>query len=273
MASIEPPQVRALRDDSGRSVFLVEDDPRRAHLLSDFFRRQRIRVVWERASQAAYLKLASESPDAIFIDSDLPGCSARDFCLRLRGDGNPTPIMVTTSRYRLLDHIAWLGFGADDYLDNESPLILMLARMNALLRRTQAIPQVAESEARMMLFDGMDLNRDALEVRLNGHCIALAPREFRCLWLLVSRAGSVITREEICAATVMGRGTGLRIRSVDVLISRLKEKIQKVEPGFNAIRSVRSRGYKFIAPARGLAAPRHSAGAISAPARELTRAN
>lgn len=248
MSLIDSPPASHRGDHQSLCVFLVESDPARADLICDFLHRDRISVVRETGGRAAYLRLASYAPDLVIIEANASGLCARDFCLRLRADGNLIPIIVTAPRYHLLDHIAALGYGADDYIDTDTPLILLYARLKVLLRRTTNSPLLLEASGGRLRLGRLQLDRHALEIRLDNRSATLTLKEFKCLWVLASQAGTVVTRDDIRNASSTGAGTGNdpNGRSIDVQVSRLKAKINRLDPNFNCIRSVRSRGYMFI---------------------------
>lgn len=225
-------------------ALLVEPDAERADQIAAYLERQHVSVRREARGDAAFAALGEQAPGIVIMAASAPGLNAQDFCRRLRGEGSALPLLVTTDRVDLFDHIVCLELGADDYVASDIPPRLLWARVKSLLRRSSAQPAVPPHGE--IASGDLVLDRRALEARLHGVPVKLTLHEFHCVWALAEQAGSVVSREEI-SRTVNERcgGDPIRGRSVDTQISRLRRKLETVDPNFHRIRSVRARGYMF----------------------------
>ena len=227
------------------TVLLVEPDARHARELSEYLARQRVRVLFETRGDEALRRLADLAPGVVLIAADAPGLGGQEFCRHVRAAHNSVPIVVMANDSDFFSHVLCLELGADDYVANEVPGRLLWARMKVLLRRAVAFDAARQETASALRLGAFTLDRRALEVRLHGQAIALSMNEFNCLWVLAQHAGTVVSREDIRAAVNGSSTAAVHARSVDVHISRLRRKIDRVEPAALRIRSVRSLGYLF----------------------------
>lgn len=183
--------------------------------------------------------LSAQSPDVLVLDVMLPGMDGFAVCRRVR-QISQVPIIMLTARGDVMDRILGLELGADDYLPKPFEPRELVARIQAVLRRTS--PQVATDAVRV---GELELNIAAQTASVRGRPLVLTTAEFALLELLVRSRGRVLTRERILEDT---RGVDWESfdRSVDVLISRLRHKLEDdpKEPRF--IKTVWGKGYLFI---------------------------
>nr|WP_301301050.1 response regulator [Pseudomonas kilonensis] len=222
---------------------IVEDDQRLAELTREYLESNGLRVAIEGDGAVAAARIIAEQPDLVVLDLMLPGEDGLSICRKVRGhyDG---PILMLTARTDDTDQIQGLDLGADDYVCKPVRPRLLLARIQALLRRSEPEPSAAQKPRRLQF--GPLVVDDALrEAWLQGDGIELTSAEFDLLWLLVSNAGRILSREEIFTA-LRGIGYDGQDRSIDVRISRIRPKIGDDPDHPRLIKTIRSKGYLFV---------------------------
>ncbi|SFW84360.1 MULTISPECIES: response regulator transcription factor [Pseudomonas] len=233
-------------------VLIVEDDQRLAELTREYLESNGLRVAIEGDGAVAAARIIAEQPDLVVLDLMLPGEDGFSICRKVREhyDG---PILMLTARTDDTDQIQGLDLGADDYVCKPVRPRLLLARIQALLRRSEPEPSVAQKPRRLQF--GPLVVDDALrEAWLQGNGIELTSAEFDLLWLLVSNAGRILSREEIFTA-LRGIGYDGQDRSIDVRISRIRPKIGDDPDHPRLIKTIRSKGYLFVPEACADLAP------------------
>jgi two-component system, OmpR family, response regulator RstA len=224
-------------------ILIVEDDQRLAELTREYLESNGLRVAIEGNGAVAAQRIIDEQPDLVILDLMLPGEDGLSICRRVREryDG---PILMLTARTDDSDQIQGLDLGADDYVCKPVRPRLLLARIQALLRRSEPEPAVPPKQRRLEF--GPLVVDDALrEAWLQGNGIELTSAEFDLLWLLVSNAGRILSREEIFTA-LRGIGYDGQDRSIDVRISRIRPKIGDDPDHPRLIKTIRSKGYLFV---------------------------
>ena len=179
----------------------------------------------------------------MILDLMLPGEDGLSICRKVR-DRYDGPILMLTARTDDTDQILGLDLGADDYVCKPVRPRLLLARIQALLRRSEA-PEAAPEKQRRLQFGPLVVDNALREAWLNDNGIELTSAEFDLLWLLVSNAGRILSREEIFTA-LRGIGYDGQDRSIDVRISRIRPKIGDDPDHPRLIKTVRSKGYLFV---------------------------
>jgi two-component system, OmpR family, response regulator len=241
-------------------LLIVDDDKETCTLLSRFLTRHGYRVSVAHYGRAMVQALETARINLIILDLMLPGEDGLTLCRRLRADST-VPIIMLTAMGEETDRIIGLEMGADDYLPKAANPRELLARIRAVLRRSGA-PELGleATKSRILEFGGWRL--DVTQRQLFSPDKALVPlraSEFDLLLALAERPRRVLTRDQLLDLS-RGRAAGSFDRSIDVLISRLRRKIEAdpKEPAF--IRTVRSGGYVFAAAvavvAGGEGAPR-----------------
>ncbi|EDM78864.1 DNA-binding response regulator [Plesiocystis pacifica SIR-1] len=221
----------------GHTILLVEDDQRLADLVAGFLARHGFRVRAVASAEAAEQQFARLRPDLCILDIHLDGpVDGLSLCrgLRARFDG---PLLFLTARVEDEDELASLAAGADDFLRKPVKPEILLARLRALLRRAGPRARVEVGALR--------IDPRAREVRARGQVLALTDAEFDLLCFLATRAGRVVSREELVWGLRGIPYDGLD-RSMDVRVSKLRRKLSG--PGANAatIKSVRGAGYLLV---------------------------
>lgn len=224
-----------------QTILLVEDDRELAELTRDFLQNAGF-VVWhESEGRAARDRILASPPDLIILDIMLPGMNGYTVCREVRPEYNG-PILFLTARDDELDEILGLEMGGDDYVTKPVRPQLLLARVRALLRRTVKRPTASKRVVGDLI---VDANRR--EIRLGERVVDLTTYEFDLLYYLAIRAGEVVSRQDIYQALFNCDYDGVD-RSVDVYISRLRQKLGGDNSTSVSIKTVRSVGYLLSGP-------------------------
>jgi len=221
-------------------ILLVEDDELSAVSLKLYMQKRGFRVEHERRGDRAVERIISLQPDAVVLDCNLPGKDGFDICREVRARYNGA-ILMLTARTEDVEQVLGLGLGADGYLLKPATPHLVLAHITACLRRLQNAPETEPDDYR---FGQFYINRATRTVRLNGNEVFFSTVEFDLLWLLASRAGSVLSRDDI---TIGLRGVeydGIN-RSIDMRVSRLRKVLGDDADNPVRIKTVRGKGYLF----------------------------
>lgn len=223
-------------------VLIVEDDQRLAELTREYLESNGLRVAIEGNGALAAARIIAEQPDLVILDLMLPGEDGLSICRKVR-DRYDGPILMLTARTDDMDQILGLDMGADDYVCKPVRPRLLLARVQALLRRSEP-PQAVVPERRLQ-FGPLVVDNALREAWLHENGIELTSAEFDLLWLLVANAGRILSREEIFTA-LRGIGYDGQDRSIDVRISRIRPKIGDDPIHPRLIKTIRSKGYLFV---------------------------
>lgn len=219
-------------------VFFVEDDPVFADLMTRFLAQHGLEVTHFADGAGVVERVVAGRPDAVILDGTLPTVDGFDVCreLRPRYDG---PILLLTARNEDVDEIVGLTLGADDYIKKPVEPRVLLARLKARLRRRE--PASPGDELR---FGDLVIDRASRTVRIGEAPVELTTAEFDLLWVLASRAGETLSRDELFQATRGVDYDGLD-RSMDMRVSRLRRLLGDDGDPPRLIRTVRGKGYLF----------------------------
>jgi DNA-binding response OmpR family regulator len=223
-----------------RKVLIVEDDSSMAVALKDGFEYEGYNVTVARDGMTG-LKLANEGmPDLMILDVMLPRMSGLDVCRQIRGNGNRLPIIMLTSRGQEIDKVLGLKLGADDYITKPFGFLELMARVEALLRRSNGKDEKLDTYD----FGSVSVNFKRSEVRKGGELVDLSPREFRLLKHFIEHRGEVITRDQLMES-VWDYDNAPLSRTVDMHVAKLRRKIEERpnDPAF--LVTVHRVGYKF----------------------------
>jgi len=226
-------------------IVIVEDDIKLAALIGEFLQSQGMRVELIEDGAGAAERILADPPALVVLDLMLPGEDGLSICRRLREGGFARPILMLTARSDDQDHIQGLEQGADDFVAKPVRPQVLLARIRVLLRRAEA-DTVAAPPTRLT-FGALVIDHTRREAWLNEELIDLTGAEFDLLWLLASNAGRILSREETFVA-LRGIEYDGQDRSIDVRISRIRPKIGDDPDMPRLIKTVRSKGYLFVAP-------------------------
>ena len=222
-------------------VLVVEDNVRLAASIRDYLERQSYEVFIEADGLAVAERYDRLKPDLVVLDLMLPGKDGLTICRELRRHDR-VPILILTAKGENIDQVLGLEMGADDYVVKPVEPRVLLARIEALLRRVRAAP----TEVRDTRLTAGRLAIDAAKrsAMIDGREVELTTGDFDILWLLASRQGSVVTRDEILRV-VRGIDYDGLDRSIDARICRLRRKLQDAGGAESMIKTVRLRGYLF----------------------------
>ena len=231
-------------------ILIVEDDERLAQLTQDYLTNNGYEVHVEHHGGEALAVIDSMQPELIILDVMLPGVDGLSICQQIRSRFQGY-IMMLTARTDDIDQVLGLEMGADDYICKPVQPRLLLARVKAALRSTNTQTEAkagmatgASSDQRYH-FGELVVDNAMREVQLGTQQVELTSAEFDLLWLLVSNAGRVLSREEIFNA-LRGIDYDGQDRSIDVRVSRIRPKIGDDPDHPRLIKTVRSRGYLFV---------------------------
>ncbi len=224
-------------------LLLIDDDQKLARLLTEYLGGQGFEVT--HASDGRRGLTLAEGPlgfDAILLDLMLPGLDGLSVCRKLRADGSRVPVIMLTARGEETDRVVGLELGADDYLPKPFSPRELLARLRALMRRSQPSQEPGEPVRRGELV----LDPRTREVTLRGEPVRVTTYEFELLRLLMLEAGRVMSRDRI-----LDRLKGAEFesfdRSIDVHVSRLRQKLERDPKEPRLIKTVRGVGYLLAA--------------------------
>jgi DNA-binding response OmpR family regulator len=219
-------------------VLLVEDDARLASMVADYLGEAGFRLDVAPNGAEAMRLIAADDFDAVILDLMLPDADGLDLCRGIRAKSD-IPLLMLTARGDPLDRVVGLELGADDYLPKPFEPRELLARLRAILRRRHA-PRSAD----VLRFGRLEIDKDAREVRLDGHRKTMTGHQFSLLLTLAERAGRVLSREALMDLT---KGESLEDfdRSIDVHISRLRAAIEDDPKRPRRILTLRGAGYVF----------------------------
>lgn len=225
------------------SILVVEDDPEIGALIARYLASNELNVVCARDGAAMDLALAERAFDLVVLDLNLPGEDGLSICRRLRTERN-VPIVIVTARGEDIDKILGLEMGADDYLAKPFNPRELLARIRSVLRRaTQAV--ASDSPRETYRFSGWSIDLAARHlIAPDGAKVALTGAEFDLLHALCEHPNRVLSRDQLIGLT-HGPTEGPFERSIDTLVSRLRQKIEVDAKNPRLIQTVRSEGYIF----------------------------
>ena len=229
---------------AARRLLLVEDEPGLVMTMTDRLELEGYEVESVTDANSALQTASANSYDAILLDVMLPGGTGFDVCRTLRQRGVQTPILMLTARGQVIDRVVGLKLGADDYLVKPFEMAELLARIEALLRRTtSAIPAGASAESYRFGDISVDFRR--AEVTKGGQKLELSAREFKLLRYFIEHRGAALTRDELLNE-VWGYNAMPSTRTVDVHIAWLRQKLEDNPKHPQFILTIHGLGYKFV---------------------------
>jgi len=226
-----------------KRILLVEDEPGLQLTLSDRLRSEGYAVEAASDGDTGYERATEETFDLIILDIMLPGKNGFDVCRDLRQAGRTQPILMLTARDQVADKVVGLKLGADDYLTKPFENIELLARVEALLRRSVA--SATSHSTDFYEFGNVSVNFRKSEVMLSGKPVDFSAREFQLLRYFIENRESLLSRDELLN-NVWGYDVTPSTRTVDVHIARLRQKIEANPKYPMHILTVHGMGYKFI---------------------------
>jgi two-component system, OmpR family, alkaline phosphatase synthesis response regulator PhoP len=226
-----------------RRILLVEDEPGLVMTLTDRLVKEGYDVDSAGNGHSALEKIGANF-DLIVLDIMLPYSSGLEVCQELRRRGVKTPVLILTAKSQVLDKVIGLKLGADDYLTKPFEMIELLARLEALLRRSAA-PDPVTALSETFQFGEILVNFRTTEVFRAGNPLKLSAREFKLLRYFVRKVGTTLSREELLNA-VWGYEAMVFTRTVDVHVAWLRQKIEPNPRQPRYIHTVHGHGYRFV---------------------------
>jgi DNA-binding response OmpR family regulator len=226
------------------SILLVEDDLRLSELVSRFLQGNGFHVAIVHRGDEVRPRVQRERPDLVILDIGLPGQDGFSVCRELRPIYS-APILILTARESDIDHVLGLELGADDYVIKPVEPRVLMARVNALLRRSRSSPA---HDAGKLRFGALLINMSARSVTLHEQAITLSGNEFDLLVRLASHAGTVQSRDALYRS-LFGREYDGFDRLLDVRMSHLRRKLGEDAERSERIKTVWGQGYLFVSDA------------------------
>ena len=225
-----------------RRVLVVDDEPHIRAVLRGYLEADGFAVSEAADGEAAVRRLHQDAPDLVLLDVMMPGVDGLDVLRQLRAFSDVYVILVT-ARTEEVDKLVGLGVGADDYVTKPFSPREVTARVKAVLRRSRG---VRDAGAGVLRFEGVTVDRDAREVRVDGTPVALSALEFDVLAALADAPGRVFSRRQLLER-VWGYDFFGDERVVDVHIRNLRARLGDDAAHPRLIATVRGVGYKFVA--------------------------
>ena len=232
------------------NILIVDDDDELCGLVTRYLKSEGFVAESVHSGPQGAEKALNGSYVLVVLDVMLPGMSGFEVLRQIRRK-SAVPVLMLTARGDDVDRIVGLEIGADDYLAKPFNPRELVARIRAVLRRTQATPLAApESEAAHWRVGDVELDIAARVVKRGGETIDLTGAEFDLLTILLRHAGQVVTREEL-VKQVLGRSLTPLDRSIDTLVSNLRRKLGHASDGLERIKSLRGIGYVYTRRSEG----------------------
>ncbi len=224
-------------------ILIVEDDKTLLDVLKYNFAKEGYRVLTASDGVEALDVARKEHPDVIVLDVMLPQMSGFEVCRVLRKEMS-TPILMLTARDEEVDRVVGLDIGADDYMTKPFSMRELMARVRALLRRSEMAETAAPAAKAGIKIGDIDIDTPRHQVMLNGKLLNLTPKEFDLLLFLATNKGLVFSREQLLEK-VWGFDYPGDTRTVDVHMRYLREKIEADPARPTRLLTVRGVGYKM----------------------------
>ena len=225
-------------------VLLIDDDRKHSELMQAYFKRYGINLICAYDSVEGFKKLAREEPDLLLLDVMLPGKDGFEICREVRKTSN-IPIIMLTARGEVIDRVSGLELGADDYIGKPFEPRELVARVQSTLRRSE----ITGPTAGALEFEGLSIDTEARVVCVDDESVNLTSMEYELLVILARRHGRKLSRDDILSE-LRGIDAAILTRSVDIMISRLRQKLgDSVKPP-RFIQTIWGRGYSFVAAPR-----------------------
>jgi len=220
-------------------ILLIDAEPTHGEVLKDLFAQHNFELEIAHTARKGIKILESEKPQLVILDLALPDLSGEELCRAIRAKSK-TPIIILSARDSEIDIVVGLELGADDYLSKPYSNAELMARIRAVLRRTR-------QPAHEVIVDSIEagpvrLDKDWHTVSIRGEIVPFGPREFQLLEALLANAGRVLSRSQL-ADMVWGSREFAVGKSLDVLVKRIRSKIEQDPDNPIHLRTVRGAGY------------------------------
>ena len=217
-------------------LLLIDDDELLGPPLAAYFARAGFELQHATRPSVGLALLRSGGFDAAILDVMLPEMDGFELCRTIRKE-SALPLIMLTARGDVMDRVVGLELGADDYLPKPFEPRELLARIQTVLRRVPA----STSTARLLRFEGIEIDLDRRSVQRQGETVELTSTEFELLALLAAAPHKVFSRDDILASLRGHSAEDIHSRAVDILVSRLRRKLEPLD----CIHTLRNAGYTF----------------------------
>lgn len=221
-------------------ILLIDDDEKLGDLLGTYFQRFDLVLVVAHEPQAGLQMLDKEAPDLVILDVMLPGQDGFEVCRSIRKISS-VPVIMLTARGEVTDRIVGLEIGADDYIPKPFEPRELVARIQNVLRRSGD----SRPQGKQLRYEGLTVDLERRTAELDGATLDLTTMEYQLLALFARNPGTTYTRDEILNE-LRGIDAQLFSRSVDILVSRLRQKLGDTSKQARFIKTVWGTGYAFI---------------------------
>jgi len=225
------------------TILLVDDEESIQKLLTYPLEHEGFQVVQARDGEEALQRFEENAVDLVILDIMLPKLSGLEVCKTLRGEGFDKPIVMLTARGQEIDKVVGLELGADDYVTKPFSIRELLARVRAILRRTEG----SKKRLSRYRFADVELDFETYRAKKGEEPLDLSPREFELLRYLIERKGETVSREKLLE-DVWGYESYPSTRTVDTHIAKLRAKIGDSGSEPRYILTIHGTGYKFVDP-------------------------
>lgn len=226
-------------------ILLIDDEPLLLDALAMAVEDAGHHVISAPDGLAGHAAAAREAPDVIVSDVNMPGLDGFSLCRRLRDEGSTVPILLLTARDGEIDEALGLDLGADDYVVKPLRPRVLVARIEALLRRERL--RRGADRGTPLVAGRLHLDPDRLEARFADAPFETTITEFRMLQALAERKGIVLTRPQLLER-MRGDDSVVVERIVDTYVRRIRRKIESIDPSFDQIETVIGAGYRWRDP-------------------------
>ncbi|CAG0937926.1 Transcriptional regulatory protein OmpR [Gammaproteobacteria bacterium] len=223
-------------------ILLIDDDEKLGELLGAYFRRFDLELIAANHPALGLEYLRKHRPDLVILDVMLPDQDGFQVCREIRRE-SAVPIIMLTARGDVTDRVVGLELGADDYMPKPFEPRELVARVQNVLRR--AAPREEPADQGRLRFRGLEINLERRTVEMEGSSVDLTTMEYQLLVLFASHPGRTFTRDEILNE-LRGIDAQLFSRSVDILVSRLRQKLRDTTRQPRFIKTVWGTGYTFV---------------------------
>ncbi len=220
-------------------LLIIDDDEKLNKLLTDYLGKMGFEVMSATLPSQGLEKLEREAPDLVILDVMLPEMDGFEVCRTIRLSST-IPVIMLTARGEVMDRVVGLEIGADDYLPKPFEPRELVARIQSILRRVQA-----KRSSGVKKIGGLSIDFHKLEVTVDEKPVGLTSSEFECLALLVKNSGKVLNRDQIIEQ-LRGIEWDAFNRSVDITMSRLRQKLGDDPKNPRFIKTIWGTGYLFI---------------------------
>ena len=220
-----------------QTILIVEDERKLANILSDYLKRDGFKAVMIEDGIEVVPWTKANNPDLILLDLMLPNVNGKDICKEIR-TFSKVPIIMVTAMIDEIDRLIGLELGADDYVCKPFSSKEVVARVKAVLRRSEQDYKSGE------IYDAFEISDETYSISLNQDRLDLTPVEFRLLKMFLQNPGRVFNRDQILN-NVFEDGRIVLDRTVDTHVKNLRHKLKTASPEDDFIRSVYGIGYSF----------------------------